>query len=64
LKRLRFALIATLALSAAGFSTAASAGCARWGETGYHYYRSCFGPAFLYPHHRRCDRGTGFCLYH
>ena len=28
------------------------AGCYRLGETGYHWYRFCFGPAWLYPHQR------------
>ena len=44
--------------------TGAEASCARWGETGYHYYRSCWGPSFLYPHHRNCDLHSGLCLYH
>lgn len=43
-------------------STGAEARCARWGETGYHYYRSCWGPSFLYPHHRRCHHGH--CYYY
>jgi hypothetical protein len=56
-------VIAAMALSAVSLmSTAASAGCARWGETGYHFYHSCAGPAFLYPHHRQCH--NGICLYH
>jgi hypothetical protein len=44
-------------------SSSANAGCARWGETGYHFYRSCVGPGFLYPHHRHCGR-SGLCIYH
>ncbi len=36
-------------------------GCYRLGETGYHWYRFCFGPSFLYPHHRVCRRGA--CWY-
>ncbi len=63
MKSLRVSIVAAMALSAVGLmSTAASAGCARWGETGYHFYRSCAGPAFLYPHHRQCH--NGICLYH
>ena len=42
--------------------TAAEAGCYRLGETGYHWYRYCFGPHFMYPHHRACRRG--FCWYY
>jgi hypothetical protein len=37
------------------------ASCYRLGLTGYHRYRSCFGPAFLYPHRRICRRG--YCWY-
>jgi hypothetical protein len=37
------------------------AGCYRLGETGYHWYRSCFGPSWLYPHRRVCRRGH--CWY-
>ena len=63
MKTLRMSMIAAMALSAASLiSTAASAGCARWGETGYHFYRSCYGPSFLYPHHRQCH--NGICIYH
>jgi hypothetical protein len=29
-------------------------GCYRLGLTGYHWYRSCIGPHWLYPHHRAC----------
>jgi hypothetical protein len=36
-------------------------GCYRWGETGYHWYRFCFGPAFIYPHQRVCRHG--YCWY-
>jgi hypothetical protein len=38
-----------------------SAGCYRWGETGYHWYRSCLGPGWLYPHQRHCRKGV--CAY-
>jgi hypothetical protein len=37
------------------------AGCYRWGETGYHWYRFCIGPHFLYPHQRVCHHG--YCYY-
>jgi hypothetical protein len=36
-------------------------GCYRLGETGYHWYRYCFGPSWLYPHQRVCRRG--YCWY-
>jgi hypothetical protein len=36
-------------------------GCYRLGETGYHWYRFCLGPAWLYPHQRACRRG--YCRY-
>jgi hypothetical protein len=39
----------------------ASAGCYRMGETGYHWYRFCFGPGFIYPHRRVCRHG--YCWY-
>lgn len=38
-----------------------NAGCYRLGETGYHWYRFCFGPSWLYPHQRICRRG--YCWY-
>jgi len=38
-----------------------AAGCYRWGETGYHRYRFCAGPYWLYPHHRYCH--YGYCYY-
>ncbi len=37
------------------------AGCYRLGETGYHWYRSCFGPRRIYPRHRVCRHG--YCWY-
>ncbi len=40
---------------------AAQAGCYRLGETGYHWYRYCLGPSFIYPHHRVCRHGR--CWY-
>jgi hypothetical protein len=64
MKSLKISLIAAAALSALFMmSSGASAGCARWGGTGYHFYRHCAGPRFLYPHHRHCYR-SGFCAYH
>jgi uncharacterized membrane protein len=36
-------------------------GCYRLGETGYHWYPFCFGPTWLYPHHRVCRHG--YCWY-
>ena len=38
-----------------------NAGCYRLGETGYHWYRSCVGPGWLYPHQRHCRKGV--CVY-
>ena len=40
----------------------ASAGCYRLGVTGYHWYRFCAGPRFMYPHYRHCR--NGYCWYH
>jgi hypothetical protein len=51
------AVLLTVALSPAD----AAPGCYRWGETGYHWYSFCFGPAWLYPHHRVCRHG--YCWY-
>lgn len=42
-------------------SSSAQAGCYRLGETGYHWYRSCLGPYWIYPHHRVCRHGH--CWY-
>ncbi|MCW2316569.1 hypothetical protein M2322_002117 [Rhodoblastus acidophilus] len=52
----KIALIAATLFGACLTSDAAFAGCYRMGPTGYHWYRSCVGPGFLYPHHRRCYR--------
>jgi hypothetical protein len=53
---------ATAVLSAVVLMPAtADAGCYRLGETGYHWYRFCFGPSFLYPHERVCRHGH--CWY-
>jgi hypothetical protein len=63
MKSLRIPLIAAAALAVFSLmSTGAEAGCARWGASGYHFYRSCVGPRFLYPHRRQCYR-DGFCAY-
>ncbi len=55
---------AASALGDAARSAAAveQVGCYRWGESGYHWYRFCFGPRFIYPHHRHCHHGH--CWYH
>ena len=42
-------------------TTSQAAGCYRLGETGYHWYPFCFGPTWLYPHHRVCRHG--YCWY-
>ena len=51
-------------LTLAGAATA-EAGCYRLGLTGYHWYRYCFGPRFIYPHHRHCHwrYGRRVCWY-
>ncbi len=46
------AAAAMLTVAGAG---AAQAGCYRMGMTGYHWYRYCVGPRFMYPHHRHCE---------
>jgi hypothetical protein len=61
----RFALLAAVAAAlSVGMMvpTSAEAGCYRMGETGYHWYRHCWGPRWLYPHHRVCRHG--YCRYH
>jgi hypothetical protein len=60
----KIAWIAVIVFGASLASDAAQAGCYRMGETGYHHYRSCVGPGFLYPHHRRCHRHHRGCWYH
>ena len=59
----RFVLLAVAAILSLGvlLPSAAQAGCYRLGETGYHWYRYCFGPYFMYPHHRVCRHGH--CWY-
>lgn len=37
------------------------AGCYRLGLSGYHWYRWCIGPSWLYPHRRICRHG--YCWY-
>jgi hypothetical protein len=54
-------LAAAAALSVVALSSEADAGCYRVGPTGYHWYRYCVGPAFLYPHQRVCHNGR--CWY-
>ena len=66
MKSLRIVLAgAAVALFAGLTPTSASAGCYRMGETGYHWYRYCAGPRFLYPHHRVCRwrHGHRYCYY-
>jgi hypothetical protein len=53
--------IVTLAAGSLIPTRAEAAGCYRWGETGYHWYRYCAGPRFLYPHRRVCRHGR--CWY-
>ncbi len=59
----RSVLLAVAAILSLGvlLPSAAQAGCYRLGETGYHWYRYCFGPSFMYPHHRVCRHG--YCWY-
>jgi hypothetical protein len=56
-------LVAAIAILSTGalFPTKAEAGCYRWSETGYHWYRYCAGPYWLYPHRRVCRHGH--CWY-
>ncbi|MGT2501100.1 hypothetical protein ACVOMS_10305 [Bradyrhizobium guangxiense] len=56
-----FAAVAGIVAIGAVAPTSAMAGCYRLGETGYHWYRSCWGPHWIYPHHRVCRRGH--CWY-
>jgi hypothetical protein len=62
----RFAMLAAVAAAlSAGtmiLPSSAEAGCYRLGETGYHWYRNCWGPRWLYPRHRVCRRG--YCRYY
>ena len=51
----------SVAPAARSLSPVEQAGCYRWGETGYHWYHWCVGPAFIYPHHRICHHSG--CYY-
>ena len=60
----RFALFAAVAaILSVGtvLPSNAEAGCYRMGETGYHWYRYCWGPRWIYPHRRVCRHG--YCWY-
>ena len=60
----RFALFAAVAaILSVGtvLPSNAEAGCYRLGETGYHWYRYCWGPRWVYPHRRVCRHG--YCWY-
>jgi opacity protein-like surface antigen len=61
----KIALLAAALTISAGALTAATpadaAGCYRVGTTGYHWYKFCAGPSFLYPHRRVCHNGR--CWY-
>ncbi|WP_155253559.1 hypothetical protein [Bradyrhizobium japonicum] len=56
-----FAAVGAIVAVGALTPTRAEAGCYRLGETGYHWYRSCWGPHWIYPHRRVCRRGH--CWY-
>jgi hypothetical protein len=58
---IRLAAVALTMLTCALVSGEAQAGCYRVGPSGYHWYHSCFGPHFMYPHHRVCRHGH--CWY-
>jgi hypothetical protein len=62
MKKLVMIAAAVAALSSMSILPA-SAGCLRFGETGYHWYQYCVGPHFMYPHHRHCNR-HGYCWVH
>lgn len=55
------AILRTIDTAIAAVSLVETVGCYRWGETGYHWYRFCAGPYWLYPHHRYCHHG--YCYY-
>jgi hypothetical protein len=59
---IRLAAVALTLSALVAASSEAEAGCYRVGLSGYHWYHSCFGPHFLYPHHRVCNR-HGYCYY-
>ena len=50
-----------LANAVDSLNVAQSVGCYRLGLTGYHWYASCIGPRWLYPHRRVCR--NGWCAY-
>ena len=56
-----FAAVAAILSVGAVLPSNAEAGCFRMGETGYHWYRYCWGPRWIYPHHRVCRHG--YCWY-
>lgn len=61
----KFAMLiasATMLSTVALAPSEANAGCYRLGLTGYHWYRFCAGPRFIYPHRRHCH--NGYCWYH
>jgi hypothetical protein len=57
---MRKLLLAAAAAALLTGTSGAEAGCFRYGDTGYHWYRHCFGPAFFYPHHRHCYWRHGY----
>ena len=56
-----FAAVAAILSVGAVLPSNAEAGCYRLGETGYHWYRYCWGPRWVYPHYRVCRHG--YCWY-
>jgi hypothetical protein len=64
MRKVMLAAAAAAMMMSAGVQSA-EAGCYRWGDTGYHWYRYCAGPRILYPHHRHCRwrYGHQHCWY-
>jgi opacity protein-like surface antigen len=64
MRKTMVAAAAAALMTVAGAQTA-EAGCYRWGDTGYHWYRYCAGPRFMYPHYRHCRwrYGRRYCWY-
>ena len=64
MKKIVLTACAAAMLTVAG-AGAAEAGCYRMGLSGYHWYRYCIGPGFLYPHARHCGWHNGYrtCWY-
>lgn len=56
-----FAIVAAILSIGTVLPSYAQAGCYRLGETGYHWYRYCLGPSFIYRHERVCRHGR--CWY-